>query len=188
MARDLTGGMITEVTGTNIEFVLFLKLEFDSPNELFFWTGIGDQDFNGDTYNGVGDLLSIEEVEETELLKASGVTFQLSGISSSILSVALAENYQERIATLYFGAFDSSKNLVSDTFQLFSGRMDIMIIESNGEQLTVSLSVENRLIDLERPKIRRYTTEEQKELFSGDLGLDFVTSLNDGKVLVWGRG
>lgn len=188
MARDLTGGIITEITSSKIEGVLFLKLEFDSPNELFFWTGIGDQIFNGDTYNGVGDLLSIEDVEETALLKAAGVTFQLSGISSEILALALDENYQERIATLYFGAFDSNKDLISDTFQLFSGRMDTMTIESNGEQLTIALAVENRLIDLERPKIRRYTTEEQKELFPGDLGLDFVTSLNDGKVLVWGRG
>ena len=47
------------------------------------------------------------------------------------------------------------------------------------------LRTRNRLIDLEKPNESRYTSEEQKRLFSGDLGLDFVTDLQD-KDINWG--
>jgi len=187
MARDLTAGMITALTAEVVEPVMMVDLLFDTPNELYYWTGVGDLDFNGNTYEGVGQLLTITDIQETALLKAAGITLQLNGVYSDIISLALDEDYSERIATVYFGAFDSTKTLISTSFQAFSGRMDVMTIESDGQVAVITLTVENRLVDLERPKVRRYTSEDQKAEFSGDLGLDFVVSLNDGKELVWGR-
>jgi hypothetical protein len=71
--------------------------------------------------------------------------------------------------------------------QIFSGYMDEMNIDEGPESGTIELKVENKLIDLERARTRRYTSEYQKSVYPGDLGLDFVESLQDKKV-VWGRG
>ena len=51
----------------------------------------------------------------------------------------------------------------------------------------ITVTVENKLIMLERPRNRRYTDQDQKNLFSGDKGLEFVDDLQD-KELVWGGG
>ena len=64
--------------------------------------------------------------------------------------------------------------------------MDQMTIAEGPETSTIALSVESRLIDLERIRTRRYTSEDQKRRFPGDLGLDFVNSIQD-KELFWGR-
>ena len=63
--------------------------------------------------------------------------------------------------------------------------MDAMTINDTGKEIIITMAVESRLIDLEKPNESRYTSEEQKRLFSGDLGLDFVTDLQD-KDITWG--
>ena len=49
----------------------------------------------------------------------------------------------------------------------------------------IELDIENRLVDWERPKISRFTNEEQQNLYSGDKGLEFVDSVAE-KELFWG--
>jgi hypothetical protein len=69
---------------------------------------------------------------------------------------------------------------------MFSGYMDQMSISESAEQSTVDLTVENRLIDLERPRIARYTSAYQKSVYAGDEGLDFIEDLQD-KEIIWGK-
>ena len=74
-----------------------------------------------------------------------------------------------------------------DPFVLFDGQMDKMNISDNGENVVISMACESKLISLESNNVRRYTPEDQKIDFSTDLGLDFVSSLQD-KDVVWGSG
>ena len=82
--------------------------------------------------------------------------------------------------------FDTSKSVIADVYTLFVGKMDVMIIRETGETSTIELKLENRLVALERAIERRYTDEDQKNLFSGDKGFEFVPDLQD-KQLVWGK-
>ena len=71
-------------------------------------------------------------------------------------------------------------------YQVFAGRMDIMSIQEDGKTATISLQVENVLIDLERPRTRKLTDEEQRKRFPGDASLENVASLQDRQIS-WGR-
>lgn len=160
-----------------------IDLNFDS-GPVRLWNGYTDLTIDGDTFIGAGSFLGVSSVEESAEIAARGVTMTLSGISADLISVALAENYQNRAALVYLGAIQSNGTVQS--YQLFSGRLDVMTIEESAETATISVTAENRLIDLERPRIRRFTSEDQKALFSGDLGLDYVNDLQD-KTLDWGK-
>lgn len=160
-----------------------IDLAFDS-GAVRLWNGYTDLDIGGNTFIGAGSFLSVSSVEETAEIAARGITMSLSGIDASLISIALQENYQNRIAKVYLGAIQSNGTIQS--YQLFSGRLDVMNIEESGETATISVSAENRLIDLERPRTRRFTSEDQKALFPGDLGLDYVNDLQD-KTLDWGK-
>ena len=70
--------------------------------------------------------------------------------------------------------------------QTFSGYMDQMNIQENPDTSTIELTVENKLIDLERPRVARYTSAYQKSVYPGDLGMDFIEDLQD-KEIIWGR-
>jgi hypothetical protein len=63
--------------------------------------------------------------------------------------------------------------------------MDVMTIDETGETCSITLTAENRLIDLERPRVRRYTSEDQKSLHPNDKGFDFVNSLQEAEIK-WG--
>ncbi len=186
MVRSLTAGMVTEVTATSLQPILLAKMEFDSA-DLNLWTGVGDLVFSGDTYTGAGDLLSFSNIEETSNLRAVGMTAVLSGIPSSIITIALAEDYMGRAVTIWFGALNSSGALVADPEPIFAGLIDSMPIEDAGNTATIQIQAENRLARLEESRVRRYTPEDQAIDYSGDLGLDFVATLNDGRDIVWGR-
>jgi hypothetical protein len=62
----------------------------------------------------------------------------------------------------------------------------VMTIQEDGQTATVSLQVENVLIDLERPRTRKYTDEEQRKRFPGDASLENVAALQDRQI-AWGR-
>ena len=185
MARYLTSGMVTEITFPVLRSIVLAKLEFDS-GDVTLWNGIGSLPFGGDTYLGGGDLVSVGTAAESLELKAIGLEMTLFGIPSSLLSIALAEDYQERFATVFLGALDTSYTLIVDPEPVFKGRMDTMEIKEAAETSMIIMTIENRLADMQRPSKRTYTDPEQQLEFSGDLGFEFLTDLNDGKEIVWG--
>lgn len=182
MARDLTSGFIDEIDASQLHAEIFVKMFFDSGT-AFAWTGIGDKVWNGDTYAGVGDLASFGRMEESSIVKASGTVMILSGVKSSWISIALQEDYQGRRAEIYFAVMDASNEVIADPYQLFAGKMDVMEIEDNGQEATISVSVENDLIDLFKARLRNYTPEDQKIYFPNDRGLDFIPFIQDAEVI-----
>jgi hypothetical protein len=64
--------------------------------------------------------------------------------------------------------------------------MDQMNIDDGPDSSTIELKVENRLVDLERARVARFTSGYQKSVYPNDKGLDFVESLQD-RELFWGR-
>lgn len=184
MARDITSSVITESKKREgaRPFIL-VKLEFDG-GDVRVWNGRGDIIFNSEIYTGVGDLGKISLIEEGIDQRAFGITLELSGIPSNTLSIALQEELQNRKAQVWLGFFDSNYQLVTSPLLLFRGRMDTMNIQM-GDEATVVVTAESRLIDWDRPRIRRYTDADQQELFPGDLGLQFVSPTTE-KEIVWG--
>jgi hypothetical protein len=63
--------------------------------------------------------------------------------------------------------------------------MDVMTIGEQGDNCTIDLTAESRLIDLERPRLRRWTSEDQKALDPDDKGFEFVNSLQEATIK-WG--
>ena len=77
---------------------------FDSGT-LRLWSGAGNLVAGGQTYTGAGDLLSVSSSAETQNVRANGITVGLSGVSSTVVSLALNEECQGRsikIKMLFF--------------------------------------------------------------------------------------
>jgi len=160
---------------------LAVELKFDSGT-LRIWNGYGDLTVDGQTYTGGGNLINVSAIEESADIGAKGVSMSLTGVSSSILATALTENYQYREANIYIGTIASG---TVSSYKAFSGRMDVMTINEQGESCTVSLTAESRLIDLERSRVRRWTSEDQKQIDGTDKGFEFVNSLQE-TAIQWG--
>ena len=205
MSRELSEVTIDNISRDVVNPFFAVEFNFDAT-PIRVWTGLGTLVIDGIEWVGSGELMSISSIEETSELAVKGATLNMSGIPSELLSLALSEPYQGRICTIYFGTFsvgsllqesgsyilkeDGSKILLEtgDTGfnEIFSGYMDQMDITEGPDTSSIEMRIENKLIDLERSRIARFTSGYQKSMYPGDLGLDFVESLQDRK-LAWGR-
>lgn len=189
MSRSLTQETIDDINDSVVLPFFAVELKFDGDNVLRLWTGVGTLTLaDGTEWFGSGNLLGVSSVEETAEMAVKGATLSLSGIPSEVLSLALTEPYQGRVCNLYFGTLDeTSTQPAANRFNvIFSGYMDQMNIEDTAETCTIELKVENKLIDLERARVARYTSGYQKSVYPNDKGLNFVESLQDKKIS-WGR-
>jgi hypothetical protein len=209
MSRELSDAVASALDDAVVYPFFAVELLFDGENVLRMWTGVGTLVYDGVEWFGTGNLLNISSVEETTEISAKGATVTLSGVPSEVISLALSEPYQGRICKIYFGMFskgsmlDESGNYIlledggkiyldnpqtnfNDLTEIFSGYMDQMNISEGPDASTIELAVENKLVDLERSRVRRFTSAYQKSVYPNDLGLDFVEDLQD-KDITWGR-
>lgn len=185
MSRDLDTDQQDALASGHIRPAYFLQLIFDDAT-LFFHTGLGNVVWNGDTYTGAGNLLGIQLPEESTDISARAATFTLTGIPSSILSVAENEDYSGRPVKLWYGFLDGDGALIGTPVQQFKGTMDVMTITLDANSPTISLTAENELAKLGRTKERRYTSEDQKMEYPNDTGFDYVAGLQDSQ-FIWGK-
>jgi len=203
--RDISEAVSSGLEDDVVYPFFAIELLFDG-NPLRLWTGLGTLVYDSVEWTGTGSLLSVSAIEETTELSVRGATITLSGVPSEVLSLALQEPYQGRVSNIYFGMFAKGNLLQengsyillegggqiflepqeTDLTQVFSGYLDEMNIEEKPDTSTIELKVENKLIDLERIRVRRYTSSYLKSKYPNDRGLDFVEDLQDRRV-PWGR-
>lgn len=185
MARSLSSALASELDASSLKPFYALEFVFDSGT-LRLWTGYGELVADGQTWVGSAGVIAISTSSETIDLSANNVTVTLNGLDSSILAIALDEPYRNRMFYLYLGCLDNDNQSVGTMYQLFAGRMDTMTIEDTGETSNISVIIENALIDLERPRLRRLTSEEQLARYPGDNSLSTIAGLQD-RTISWGR-
>ena len=190
--RDLTAAVQAAIQAGTIRPAIFFEGEFvtaGSPSEepafLRMWTGVGTIAWNGYDWTGGGNLVSISPIDETRELQARGFSVGLSGMPSALISTMLSAVRQGRPGTLWLAFFNADGSMIADPDQLARGLFDVSVVEDNGETCSISVQYESRLINLERPRLRFYTTEDQRIDYPDDLGFAFVPLLQD-KTILWG--
>jgi hypothetical protein len=179
MPRDISDALFTALTGPNPRPFRAVEIFFPSMT-LRLWTGINIRTLNGDDYIGAGSILSFGEVEETANIEAAGTSITLSGIDPAMIAIALDEPYQGSVVKLYLG----EKTAANQMIEIGTGIVNTMEISDTPETTTITVTIENILIDLLRPRVSRYTHEEQQLLYPDDLGFEFVAKIQDMQLIV----
>jgi hypothetical protein len=195
MSRQI-GDILSHLGDSELHPFFAIELMFDTEEityngrdiqsgPLYLWTGYGDLVADSKTYVGAGNFLHISDVTETADIRAAGASLTLAGLDPSILALAISQPYQGRLCNILFGLLDADGALI-DTATLFVGYMDQMNIEEGADSCTIQMTVESKLIDLERARTYRYTAENLKANHPNDLAFDFIPDLQDSP-LIWGR-
>jgi hypothetical protein len=87
-------------------------------------------------------------------------------------------------AKIYFGLM-SDGAIVGTPYLAFSGMVDQPSLKISPETMTISLALENRLVNLQRAQQQRYTAAEQHLAYPDDSGFNWVELIND-LALRWG--
>lgn len=188
MARDnITSQYVSSsVKSIYVEYAAYLDFSGSAPVRLC--TGnqnITLTDFSGSAaYTAVGTMGTISVISETTEVAAKGIDLTLSGIPSEYVSLALQNNYRGRTAAVYLLLYNEDRSAYQQSM-IFRGRMDQMVINEGENQSTITVKCESRLVDLNRPREKRYTDEYQKSVHPADTGLEFMKSMAD-RSLYWG--
>lgn len=182
--RALEAATKSELSQSLVRLAVFVELFLDSST-VRVWSGVGNYTLNAVVFTGVGSFGGIDKIEEDAGdIKASGVALTLSGIPTANISMVLNEDFQGRKVIIWVAFFDLNWAVIGNAVRLFQGRADYPVIDEDGETAKITVFAENQLIDLERPRVRRFTHEDQIFLNPGDLGLEFVASIQN-KEVIW---
>jgi len=188
MARTIGSSFSTQLSSTQTR--PFYAVEFLYPTPLRIWTGYEELTIFNQTYLGLGNLVNISQVTESADTKANGMTISASGLNTDILSTALSQTQQGVVVNIYFGVLTTTSNaqaIVDTPYEIFSGFVDTVTINEQGDTSSITFDIESKLISLERPLDFRYTDQDQKHYFPNDKGLEFVDDIQN-KEIVWGGG
>ncbi len=161
MPRTLSSEMIAALAAPVVRLAVFAELQM-SNETLYMWSGLGPITWNGMTFQGVGTLGKVEGISEDTTVEAKGVQISLSGIPSSMISEALDNMRLMQPVNLWLACFTAAGQVISDPVVSFSGLMDKPTIHDDGSTCTITINVENVLVDLNRPVPRHYTQADQQ--------------------------
>lgn len=183
--RTLTAAYIAQLDAATKTPAVFYEGEFKTGT-VHLWSGFGDKAWNGHTWLGAGAIASVSPIQETSEIKADGIRCTLTGIPSEFVALALEEQFLGAAGKVWLGFIADNGDVVIDPALAFYGHMDVPTLSDDGQTCTLTIAYENRLKDLERPRELRYTHESQQALFDGDLGFEYVPSLQEWNG-TWGR-
>lgn len=191
--RDLTPSMLLAIQQGVFYPAFFFEGEFYNadtlePEMLRLWTGIGPLVWDGKTWHGGGDMVSISPLSESTDLKAEGWEATISGMQSTNIRRALIGMRQGKPGKLWLAGLTKEGAMIADPYLLQEGRLDVNPIIDSGDTCTISVRYESHFIDLDRARGHRYTTQELQRMSPGDLGFEYLPSLQDVSVMWGGPG
>lgn len=173
--------------GRTIAGALLVHMDFATTPRRW-WTGFGDLDAGGYTWQGTGELIQIDGLESPIGTVAPKTTFSLSGIDATIVSLArnASDRVKDRRSKVYVQFFDITPNdasvqpwsLLDEPFALSTWLMDQMVYSAQGPgQRSISLTAESLWTNRRRPAYGLFTDRDQNKRFSGDRGLEQIAYL-----------
>ncbi len=184
MPRVSSSAMLTWMSNPELPIALFFYGVFnDGPVRL--WTGYGDVTWSGETWKGIGGLGSITQIEEGSNVMARGITVNLDGFTSSLLTEVMGQFKLGGDVTVYVAGLNDGA-IIDSPIAAFVGRMDQPTVKADVNAASISINCESRLVEMDVAVDRRYTADDLQMEYPGDRGFQFVTA-NQEKALYWGQ-
>lgn len=150
-----------------------------------WWPGFGDLETNdGQTWTGIGDLVSIEGLGRAPSDAAAAVTFHLSGVTPEIIGIAKnsEQSVQGRACIVYAQVFDVTGDHpaypLDLPFFVWAGVMDVLTMAGTGPRLrAISLTAESENADRRRAGFGLLTDADQQTRHPGDTAMKFRAAL-----------
>jgi hypothetical protein len=177
--------MLTALASKQTNPVIFVQIGF-ATGYVYLWSGIGSINWNGQTWLGVGKMGKVSPIADTATGQAKGLTLELSGIPSDLISDVLAEVQAQYKAYLWWGLFDSNGNVIANPEQRWAGMTDVVKIQEGGTTSAIQITVESKLVDLGRARERHWTHQDQQIDYPGDNGFLYVNGVQELDV-IWGQ-
>jgi hypothetical protein len=184
VSRGLAAGNVTASQASHVRPVLFVELRFDSGTS-YLHNALGSYTWGGHTWLGYGSLGSVGAIEEGDDLSPYAVQLTLSGVDSTLLTIAQGTAIFERRVIIYIGFINDAGALTADPDELWSGSMEHMTISLGGGMDSITLQAESELIAHSQANGTLFTDEDQQKRHPGDTFFEFLSQIQNARIQ-WG--
>lgn len=180
--RLLAAPALAALAGTNAVIVQLVYMGF-APSPLTLNASNFDFLYGGLLYKGAGILGTVAEVQDSPG-EVKGISFELSGVSTEAIAVALddAAVVQGTPCLIRTALLNAAYQIVDAPID-WIGTLDTMSISEDGDTCTIAVTAESSAVDLLRGSPLTYSDADQKALFPGDRGFEFVLSQVDAPII-----
>lgn len=182
--RSLSNAFRTEITKSEVCIGAIVEIDYPT-SPVRAWSGVGDLNWDGKTWKGIGDFGDISAIMEKTSTESVGVRLTLNGVPAEARAQALANTSASRKMRFWLAAFseasDGSWSVLPDPWRFLSGITDTHKLQAGA----IEVNIETAFARLRQARIARYNNEEQQRYFPGDLGFEFGAKLNE-QPFYWG--
>lgn len=173
--------------GRQVAASILVHMEFrDTPRR--WWMGFGDLLAGGQTWQGTGEMIQIDGLEQPIGTTAPRTTFTLSGVDATIVNLArnASDRVKDRPCTVYLQFFEVAPNNgavqpwapLDQPYVISSLTMDQLSYGAQGpSKRSVNLTAESIWTSRRKPAFGRLTDRDQQARFPGDRGLEQLPDL-----------
>ncbi|WKB52316.1 hypothetical protein [Eleftheria terrae] len=179
--RTLTPAAHAALSSGRVVIAQLIYLGLSQP--VYLNTTGWDLQWNGSTWRGAAGIGSIDVIEDSPG-EIKGLSLELSAVHASDIALALAEPLQGRPVEIRTAIFDPDSLQVLDAPVEWAGRLDTAALAESGGAARMAVTAEHIGIDLLRSTVMRYSDAEQRRLFPGDRGLEYVSDQAEQNI-VW---
>ncbi|MCW7541879.1 hypothetical protein OOT46_29200 [Aquabacterium sp. A7-Y] len=179
--RALSAAVTAALSGDRVVLGQLIYMALSEP--VYLNTTGWDLTWDGKTWRGAGGVGRIDVLEDGPG-EIKGTSFELPGVLSEYLALALAEPVQGRAVEVRTAIFDADTCQVLDAPIEWAGQLDIMSIVETLGTATIAVTAEHIGIDLLRPSSVRYSDADQRRLVPGDQGFEYVIDQTEQSI-VW---
>jgi len=173
--KTLSGPTIAALSGRELSIVQLVYMEFPGfPIALN--SSVMDFTYGGVIYRGAAGLGVINAIEDSPG-EVKGLQLELSGVPTEYLVLALddASIVQGAPITIRLAILDANNQIVEAPID-WTGRVDTMGIEEDGETCSIGVTAESTAVDLLRGNALTTSNADQQYLYPGDRAFEYVES------------
>ena len=186
---DVSEEMETALREPQLTALPLVHLDF-ANDPVYAWGGVGDLNWDGQTWLGIGNLGEIGTIQSDIKGSIPSLELSLNHIDGDVLASARNQTFMGRRGRVWIGVFDENINLISNPALFFAGEISNLTI-TDGEDPSISVVIDSRLTLLKRVRPTYRTPEAHLQQLAKqgidirDRFFEFVPSLLN-KTVYWG--
>lgn len=181
--RALSAPAVAALSGSVLTIVQLVLLQFPGTTVALNSSNRAI-DYGGLTYAGAAGLGTISEIDDSPG-EIKGLQFEISGVPVANLALALADSTIVQNAPVVIRlAILNAAGQVLDAPIDWSGRLDTMSIQEDGDTCSISATAESTAVDLLRGNSLTTSNADQQFLYPGDRAFEYIVP-QSGVPIVW---
>lgn len=162
-------------------FTSITMAEIDHPTGMgYFWSGLGDFDFGGNTYHGWGELVSVDVSVTTTEIEIVEYSFSLSGVDEDLLA-GLDDSVKGRFADIYEAILDDEFRVIEREL-LTRCKLDFQVYSVAADakaKATLVVKAHAGLFWLQNRSSAKWSPEEARVAYPDETGFDEMHKVED---------